>query len=51
MGDESLERHKPCSNSALKLILALAEPDMPAEFSNDRGRLYFGPGFEFCRNT
>ena len=31
-----------------KIILALAEPDMPAEFSNDRGRLYFGPDFDFA---
>lgn len=30
-----------------KIILAVAEPDMPAEFAKDRGRLYFGPDYDF----
>jgi len=32
-----------------KIVLALAEPDMPQEFSQDRGRLYFGPDYDFAK--
>ena len=32
-----------------KIILAIAAPDMPEEFSRDRGRLYFGPDYSFAK--
>lgn len=32
-----------------KIILAIAAPDMPEEFSQDRGRLYFGPNYNFAK--
>jgi len=36
-------------NLCAKIILAVAAPDMPEEFSKDRGRLYFGPDFDFAK--
>ncbi len=32
-----------------KIILAIAAPDMPEEFSRDRGRLYFGPNYSYAK--
>jgi glutathione S-transferase len=32
-----------------KIILAIAAPNMPEEFSRDRGRLYFGPDYSYAK--
>jgi len=32
-----------------KIILSIAEPDMPEQFINDRGRLYLGPNWDFAK--